>query len=590
MELHDAIKTIVDQFGKEVLTEERFVNILSDVYPNRDNPAMMGIIRTLVKEGYCSDLLSCDENSVQVFISKTTLALNKKNGYDKKLVEDILYSLALGSGIVSPKVNTGTAPTKPAQLSKPSRLTPHKPVKLNNQTIIKPTTQSSKGNNKLNKLNRLFTKLVNINSKRAWLFLLLGYIGLFTSPFVMMLYESGMWYLFFTLCALIFLHSITIVPCGFFIEKLRPKPLYGGLFCGIIICAIFCLFVGITEYDRELLEFWGMRQSPDVPNFLTMIVLAICVFAYLMYASLGAHIAGIDVSPFFDDFFDGLVQGLNYSGGGRWLKPIGQSLLNIKFMMGIILSVLLFGGFYYSLHQTPIWYGHYVNNKSMEIKESRSTTDISLSFADFRIRTDIDTCIKIIDSSPNYSLVSIRRKEISTSGYNSGPSLRVNERYYSDFVDSSLIVVTNWDNHEAKLELFSYKKKLIAIELNVEHHIDSLVSLYSMKYGEPEEYYNNEYNKFEFSTNHRCYLWTFKNGIIQISGIKNRLSSKEIIYFDRSLEPLLEKKEKEERIKKDAEEKRISDSIARINKAKEESEKQERIRQEQEHNKSIKQI
>lgn len=39
-----AIEQIVAQFGMDVLKEERFVNILHDMYPDRDNPAVFRIV------------------------------------------------------------------------------------------------------------------------------------------------------------------------------------------------------------------------------------------------------------------------------------------------------------------------------------------------------------------------------------------------------------------------------------------------------------------------------------------------------------------------------------------------------------------
>lgn len=83
----------------------------------------------------------------------------------------------------------------------PTKETSQKTVKSNNQHSSKPAIKQ------------------NYNSKYAWTFLILGFIGLFLSPFVMILYQGGRWYLFATLCALYLLHALTIVPCGLVLNK-----------------------------------------------------------------------------------------------------------------------------------------------------------------------------------------------------------------------------------------------------------------------------------------------------------------------------------------------------------------------------------
>ena len=40
-------------------------------------------------------MLSCNKDNIQNFVSKTSLAFNQKNGYDKQLVENIIYSFAV---------------------------------------------------------------------------------------------------------------------------------------------------------------------------------------------------------------------------------------------------------------------------------------------------------------------------------------------------------------------------------------------------------------------------------------------------------------------------------------------------------------
>ena len=461
-----------------------------------------------------------------------------------------------------------SVPTRSVAPALQSKETSQKTVRSSNQHSTKPVAKQK------------------YNGKYAWVLLILAFVGLFLSPFVMILYQGGRWYLFDALCALYLLHALTIVPCGLVLSKLRPRSWYGGIFSGIILCATFCLVWGFVNYDRDLVALLGMEFHYDSPNILTVIFFGISIFVYLISASWGTHIAGIDISPFFDGLSDGLSQGMNYSGGARWLIPIGQSIVNAKFMTGFLFSVVLFAGYYSSLHQLPVWYGNYITEKSLELQESRSQIEKPLSFADFELGSSIDSCLAIVDDSPNYSLESVKHRNLSGRIYESAPFLHVNENDFSVFIDSSLVVRTRWDNNNVELELYSHEGKLVAIEMNVDHPMDSLIYIYSMKYGVPEEYFVEK----KMLLNYRNCMWTFKNGLILLDGVNDSSGYKQIIYFDRCLEPLLMKKEREEQLRKESEERRQLDSISRVDEAREEAERQERILRDQEHRKSVEQI
>ena len=163
-----ATEQIVAKFGNDVLREDRFVNILQDMYPDRDNPAVFRIIKSMINDGYCSDLLSCNKDNIQDLVSKTTLAFNKKNGYDKKLVENIIYSFAVGCGVISQNDIKRSAqtpiPSKPVEQS--STVPQHFPN----------STQQQK--------NKQFQKQLVKNKKTKWILLIFGIICLIIGPFI----------------------------------------------------------------------------------------------------------------------------------------------------------------------------------------------------------------------------------------------------------------------------------------------------------------------------------------------------------------------------------------------------------------------
>jgi hypothetical protein len=96
-----ATEQIVARFGKDVLIEDRFVNIMQDMYPDRDNPALFKIVKSMNNDGFFSGLLTCNKGNIQNYVSKIVSNLNKKNGFDKQLVESISYSIAIGCGVVT---------------------------------------------------------------------------------------------------------------------------------------------------------------------------------------------------------------------------------------------------------------------------------------------------------------------------------------------------------------------------------------------------------------------------------------------------------------------------------------------------------
>ena len=163
-----ATEQIVAKFGKDVLTEERFVNILQDLYPDRDNPAVFRIIKSMINDGYCSDLLSCNKDNIQNFVSKTSLAFNQKNGFDKQLVENIIYSFAVGCGVISQKdIKRSTQTPIP---SKPIEQSP---------TIPQHSPNSAQQQNK-----KQSQKQLEKNKKIKWILLTIGIICLIVGPFI----------------------------------------------------------------------------------------------------------------------------------------------------------------------------------------------------------------------------------------------------------------------------------------------------------------------------------------------------------------------------------------------------------------------
>ena len=69
--LIDEISAIVSKYGKDIVTEERFVNILKDLCPDRDNPEKFNIIKWCIDEGLTAEIVSnCNVVNIKKFVEK----------------------------------------------------------------------------------------------------------------------------------------------------------------------------------------------------------------------------------------------------------------------------------------------------------------------------------------------------------------------------------------------------------------------------------------------------------------------------------------------------------------------------------------
>ena len=559
------INQIVSKYGNKIITEERFVNIFNDLYPSRNNPSYANILKSIIRDGYSSQLLSCSKKSIKIKIEDSATRLSTQYGYDKTVVTALLYSLSIGSNIIS---NSDYKDI----LEQRKQKTKKKPVPNNPN----PPKQRPKG---------LFHSI----SGKGLLFLLLGYVGVFISPFIMMLYHTGQSWLFFTTLFLVVLHSLTILPCGMGLYKLRPNSLYGGMFCGIMLCAAIYMIIGPFEYDRELLEFWGLKYSWDSPFFLTVILQAILTITYFACAGVGAEIAGIDTSPFYDGLMEGLAQGSHYTGGLKWLKPIFQSLTNLKYVLGLILSILIISACGFIIHNIPPIYC-FCNNAYIESVYERNKQLESLSFADFKLGDNIDTCLACISGSKDYHIL----MDDGTYAYrnNMSHTLLVKGRDYSSFVDSVCRVKTEWDNDSIVIKLFSHDRKLFAIELVIDNSIHNLREMYSNKYGRCEVYSDYKKNpSLPYFMYNNKFFWTYSNCMIQLTlgGLYGNQGD-DVIYIDRKFDSLIDHQiEEAERVQEEEQLRQLE--LER--KAVEKEQKrliEEKNRREQNHKKSINEI
>ena len=96
MDLSQSIRNIIEKYGKSIITEDRFVYILQDLYPDRNNPNKFRIISICIKEGINAKIQNLKMKNAVDFINEKSTFISKKFGYNRIEVSDILINLYNG--------------------------------------------------------------------------------------------------------------------------------------------------------------------------------------------------------------------------------------------------------------------------------------------------------------------------------------------------------------------------------------------------------------------------------------------------------------------------------------------------------------
>ena len=140
MELHQALKQIINTDGRDILTQLRVVNILSDLQAYQSMPAAKYIIASMINDGFMLKLLNLgmwnakSEQLANQFVQTT--------GFQEDMVSVIFQSIAYGVGWK----NQVEIPSKPRSKAQPK---PKRPPKTADDLVdlieINPNVQSLLG-------------------------------------------------------------------------------------------------------------------------------------------------------------------------------------------------------------------------------------------------------------------------------------------------------------------------------------------------------------------------------------------------------------------------------------------------------------
>ncbi len=93
MNFEDAIIETINQFGRDVIGDPRFVNILSDMHGYKDFPACKGILSAIIKDGTNGKLFLRQSIPTEAEIRQMVILINKQYGFQQDLIEYVFFSI-----------------------------------------------------------------------------------------------------------------------------------------------------------------------------------------------------------------------------------------------------------------------------------------------------------------------------------------------------------------------------------------------------------------------------------------------------------------------------------------------------------------
>lgn len=409
--------------------------------------------------------------------------------------------------------------------------------------------------------------------------IIIGYIAIFFSPVIYLGLTCGSgWWPLFSSIVVAFVQVVAIfIILGLLSDdmisiKEQHSPLAGGLLCGLSICGllfwlIFPSLVGYTHLFENTFYYYGFYRQSESPSIISIVFFLIAVCVYLMLITGSLEVAGLKVDKDWStirscpSFMKGLLFSISF------FVLIGF----ISYMLPVHVRIS-----YSRLVKQQNEKIDSINKRRMEIKETRSKEVRALSFADFRLGSSIDSCIQVINSSYEYSLLSNDKVKDMQKAY----SIAIEDVDYSTVFDSLLYVSYEWDNEPTIIGLYCRQNRLLAIQFQTTHELDSLVSMFTQKYGETEillprkDELSDSYSYFLYERYDALSfvepidnvanknMWTFKNSLIYI--YNQDYQNCFVIYFDRSCEDILKALQDKIEQERQIQEERRSDSIRRV--------------------------
>lgn len=549
-EVINTIQHIIQQYGKEVLLEKRFLNIFNDLYPIRMDREVFSLLSDIVKRGYLKQILKIKKRNLKKEIDSISSSLIR-DGHAEKNVRHILCAIIVGVGITTEQDYWET---------------------LKGQTCPKQPSSSIDLNFHMIGLNII---------PYVCLFLFLAVAV--SIPYLYICSLSYLWPFWAITIVISFCGIVTIVYYTL-IEK-KWTSFQKGCFRGLMICLsiLLIVFPMLTFGYKEcgLFYYWSSNYSgyqTDASSLTTM------------YSAVAGML-------FLKSCF------LSTEGS---LKNKKQSK-KYKTVLGFISAIFCYAICTYTIIAMPYYqkkseFDSY-NIKSKELKQNRQNISKSLSFCGIQLGDEFGRCLSIVRA--NMNIIEFESGNETTAV--------IDTTDYSLIVDSVITAKTFWDNQNVIVSLYFNKGINMAIKITglTQNPLPLFISKYGrpeyfipmLDYDETlvSKVDNNQflYKGYDY-TSYRYYLgdyicfddyrWTFKNSIISIRYLGDDSYSSYILYLNRNCEKLYsEYKQYSEKLEQ---EKRRQDKVKEIRKYQQQQRKAavEKKREEKNHRKAFNEI
>lgn len=549
-EVINTIQHIIQQYGKEVLLEKRFLNIFNDLYPIRMDREVFSLLSDIVKRGYLKQILKIKKRNLKKEIDSISSSLIR-DGHAEKNVRHILCAIIVGVGITTEQDYWET---------------------LKGQTCPKQPSSSIDLNFHMIGLNII---------PYVCLFLFLAVAV--SIPYLYICSLSYLWPFWAITIVISFCGIVTIVYYTL-IEK-KWTSFQKGCFRGLMICLsiLLIVFPMLTFGYKEcgLFYYWSSNYSgyqTDASSLTTMYS-AVAGMLFLKSCSLSTEGS---------------------------LKNKKQSK-KYKTVLGFISAIFCYAICTYTIIAMPYYqkkseFDSY-NIKSKELKQNRQNISKSLSFCGIQLGDEFGRCLSIVRANMN---------TIEFESGNETTAV-IDTTDYSLIVDSVITAKTFWDNQNVIVSLYFNKGINMAIKITglTQNPLPLFISKYGrpeyfipmLDYDETlvSKVDNNQflYKGYDY-TSYRYYLgdyicfddyrWTFKNSIISIRYLGDDSYSSYILYLNRNCEKLYsEYKQYSEKLEQ---EKRRQDKVKEIRKYQQQQRKAavEKKREEKNHRKAFNEI
>ena len=549
-EVINTIQHIIQQYGKDVLLEKRFLNIFNDLYPIRMDREVFSLLSDIVKRGYLKQILKIKKRNLKKEMDSISSSLIR-DGHAEKNVRHILCAIIVGVGIATEQDYWET---------------------LKGQTCPKQPSSSIDLNFHMIGLNII---------PYVCLFLFLAVAV--SIPYLYICSLSYLWP-FWAITIVISFCGIATIVYYTLIEK-KWTSFQKGCFRGLMICLsiLLIVFPMLTFGYKEcgLFYYWSSNYSgyqTDASSLTTM------------YSAVAGML-------FLKSCF------LSTEGS---LKNKKQSK-KYKTVLGFISAIFCYTICTYTIIAMPYYqkkseFDSY-NIKSKELKQNRQNISKSLSFCGIQLGDEFGRCLSIVRANMN---------AIEFESGNEATAV-IDTTDYSLIVDSVITAKTFWDNQNVIVSLYFNKGINMAIKITglTQNPLPLFISKYGRpEYFIPRLDYdetltskvdNNQflYKGYDY-TSYRYYLgdyiyfddyrWTFKNSIISIRYLGDDSYSSYILYLNRNCEKLYsEYKQYSEKLEQ---EKRRQDKVKEIRKYQQQQRKAaiEKKREEKNHRKAFNEI